>query len=130
MLCHVCWSGPALRAAECAGNTSGLDASPVRNCRAIGQEVAALPANAVVGFIKVSAEPLKASLATWASKWVYLFTHHLQVSVLACKHCCKPCCLKPAWLSWVLTNVLLTVWVHRQDSQAAVAACWLILVLR
>jgi hypothetical protein len=59
------------------------DLRHVHNCRAIGQEVAALPANAVVGFIKVSAKPLKASLATWASKWVYLFTHHLQVSVLA-----------------------------------------------
>jgi hypothetical protein len=32
-----------------------------------------------VGFIKVSVKPLKASLATWASKWVYLFTHYLQV---------------------------------------------------
>lgn len=47
--------------------------------RAIGQEIAALPGNATVGFIKVSAKPLKASLATWASKWVYLFTHYLQV---------------------------------------------------
>jgi hypothetical protein len=47
--------------------------------RVIGQEIAALPGNATVGFIKVSAKPLKASLATWASKWVYLFTHYLQV---------------------------------------------------
>jgi hypothetical protein len=36
-----------------------------------------------VGFIKVSAKPLKASLATWASKWVYLFTHFLQVRAAA-----------------------------------------------
>lgn len=47
--------------------------------RVIGQEIAALPGNATVGFLKVSAKPLKASLATWASKWVYLFTHYLQV---------------------------------------------------
>lgn len=51
-------------------------------CRCIGQEVAALPANAIVGFMKVSAKPLKASLATWASKWVYLFTHYLQNKVV------------------------------------------------
>jgi hypothetical protein len=50
--------------------------------RAVGQEIAALPAKAVVGFIKVSAKPLKASLSTWASKWVYLFTHYLQVMPL------------------------------------------------
>jgi hypothetical protein len=50
------------------------------SCRVIGQEIAALPGNATIGFIKVSAKPLKASLATWASKWVYLFTHYLQVS--------------------------------------------------
>jgi dynein heavy chain len=54
-------------------------------CRAVGQEIAALPAKAVVGFIKVSAKPLKASLSTWASKWVYLFTHYLQVRPLS-KH--------------------------------------------
>lgn len=115
MLCHGCWSGPALRAAECPGTNSGhvalsLDLQSVHDCRAIGQEVAALPVNAVVGFIKVSAKPFKASLATWASKWVYLFTHHLQVSVLACQRCCKPCCSKPAWLSRVLTNEVLAVW--------------------
>lgn len=51
-------------------------------CRAVGQEIAALPAKAVVGFIKVSAKPLKASLSMWASKWVYLFTHYLQVRCL------------------------------------------------
>jgi hypothetical protein len=49
-------------------------------CRAIGQEIDSLPGSAVVGFIKVSAKPLKNSLSTWASKWSYLFTHYLQVS--------------------------------------------------
>jgi hypothetical protein len=48
-------------------------------CRAVGQEIASLPGSAVVGFIKVSAKPLKNSLSTWASKWSYLFTHYLQV---------------------------------------------------
>jgi dynein heavy chain len=52
--------------------------------RCIAQEVAALPGCATVGFIKVSAKPLKASLATWASKWIYLFTHYLQVRVCVC----------------------------------------------
>jgi hypothetical protein len=54
-------------------------------CRAVGQEIASLPGSAVVGFIKVSAKPLKNSLSTWASKWSYLFTHYLQVSCCGCK---------------------------------------------
>lgn len=36
---------------------------------------------ATVGFLRVSAKPLKASLAAWAAKWAYLFTHYLQVRV-------------------------------------------------
>jgi hypothetical protein len=41
--------------------------------------VAALPGNATVGWVKINAKPLKQALSTWASKWVYLFTHYLQV---------------------------------------------------
>lgn len=49
--------------------------------RAIGAEVAALPGSAVLGWVRVSAKPLKQALATWASKWVYLFTKYLQDKV-------------------------------------------------
>lgn len=47
--------------------------------RAVSAEVAALPASVVVGWVKVNAKPLKQALATWASKWIYLYTHYLQV---------------------------------------------------
>lgn len=52
------------------------------NYRAISVEVAALPASCVIGWVKVNAKPLKQALATWASKWIYLFTHYLQVGGL------------------------------------------------
>jgi len=51
------------------------------HCRAISAEIQTLPGNAVIGFTKVNAKPLKQALATWASKWVYLFTHYLQDKV-------------------------------------------------
>ena len=41
----------------------------------------ALPSSAALGWIKVDARPIKHALATWTSKWVYLFTHHLQAKV-------------------------------------------------
>lgn len=49
--------------------------------RAIGAEVAALPSSASLGWVRISSKPLKQTLATWASKWVYLFTKHLQDKV-------------------------------------------------
>ena len=41
--------------------------------------MAALPGAATVGWVRINAKPLKQALSTWASKWVYLFTHYLQV---------------------------------------------------
>ena len=32
--------------------------------------------------MQVDAKPLKSSLSTWASKWVYLFTHYLEDKVI------------------------------------------------
>lgn len=66
-------------------------------CRAIGQEIAALPGSTIVGFIKVSAKPLKTSLATWASKWGYLFTHYLQVRLAALT---SSVCPLNSWQPW------------------------------
>jgi dynein heavy chain len=47
----------------------------------VGTEIQALPSVSNIGWIKVNAKPLKQALATWASKWIYLFTHYLQVGV-------------------------------------------------
>eukprot|EP00879_Flechtneria_rotunda_P005416 GHRR01005708.1.p1 GENE.GHRR01005708.1~~GHRR01005708.1.p1 ORF type:complete len:1495 (+),score=578.36 GHRR01005708.1:300-4784(+) len=54
----------------------------IQKYKAVGQQVASLPGNAVVSFIKISAKPLRTGLTTWASKWVYLFTHYLQDKVV------------------------------------------------
>lgn len=51
--------------------------------RAIGAEIAALPSSASLGWLRVSSKPLKQALATWASKWIYLFTKYLQDKVRA-----------------------------------------------
>lgn len=37
-----------------------------------------------VGWVKINAKPLRTALSTWASKWVYLFTHYLQEKVRGC----------------------------------------------
>lgn len=49
--------------------------------RAVASEIAALPSTCNIGWLRVSAKPLKQALATWASKWVYLFTKYLQDKV-------------------------------------------------
>lgn len=50
--------------------------------RAMQDEVQALPSSAPVGWIKLDARPIKQALMTWASKWIYLYTHHLQSKVV------------------------------------------------
>ena len=44
-------------------------------------EIAALPAIALTGFLKVDARPLKQALSTWVTKWIYIFTLYLQNKV-------------------------------------------------
>ena len=46
--------------------------------RAIATEVATLPSSATIGWLRVSSKPLKQTLATWASKWAYVFIKYLQ----------------------------------------------------
>ncbi|KAI8473051.1 MAG: flagellar outer dynein arm heavy chain beta [Monoraphidium minutum] len=53
----------------------------IQKYKAIGAEIAALPGSASLGWVRVSSKPLKQALATWASKWVYLFTKYLQDKV-------------------------------------------------
>ena len=65
------------------GSSAQLLSRLTRNIktRAIATEVASLPASATLGWLRVSAKPLKQTLATWASKWVFLFTKYLQDKV-------------------------------------------------
>ena len=41
------------------------------------EEIAQLHATCVVGWIKIDAKPIKQALATWVTKWVFLFTQYL-----------------------------------------------------
>lgn len=47
--------------------------------KAIAAEIASFKDTMTIGYVKVNAKPLRQALSTWASKWVYLFTHYLQV---------------------------------------------------
>ena len=41
----------------------------------------ALPSNTTSGYVRVDGRPAKQALSTWVSKWVYLYTSHLQSKV-------------------------------------------------
>ena len=43
----------------------------------VQEEIAQLHATCVVGWIKIDAKPIKQALATWVTKWVFLFTQYL-----------------------------------------------------
>lgn len=45
----------------------------------VASEIASFKDTMTMGYVKVNAKPLRQALSTWASKWVYLFTHYLQV---------------------------------------------------
>ncbi len=50
--------------------------------KAVASEIANLPATQTIVWVKINAKPLRTALSTWASKWVYLFTHYLQEKVV------------------------------------------------
>ncbi len=50
--------------------------------KSVASEVSNLPATMTIGWVKINAKPLRTALSTWASKWVYLFTHFLQEKVV------------------------------------------------
>ena len=56
--------------------------------RAVQEEIQALPTSATIGYIKIDAKPIKQALTTWVTKWIYLFTHFLQIKVAALS--CQP----------------------------------------
>ena len=49
--------------------------------RGTQEEIQALPTSATIGYIKIDAKPIKQALSTWVTKWIYLFTHYLQIKV-------------------------------------------------
>lgn len=49
-----------------------------RSCAPLRQ---ALPASATIGFLKVDARPVKQALLAWVTKWIFLFTMHLESKV-------------------------------------------------
>ncbi|KAF5834390.1 hypothetical protein DUNSADRAFT_8976 [Dunaliella salina] len=51
--------------------------------KSVSAEVSALPSSITINFVKINAKPLRTALTTWASKWVHLFTHHLQEKVVS-----------------------------------------------
>lgn len=53
--------------------------------RAVQEEIQALPTSATIGYIKIDAKPIKQALTTWVTKWIYLFTHYLQIKVSVCQ---------------------------------------------
>eukprot|EP00951_Prasinocladus_malaysianus_P003015 scaffold21499_cov40-Prasinocladus_malaysianus.AAC.1 len=53
----------------------------IQKYRGVQQEINALKTSATFGWVKVDAKPIKKALATWATKWTYLFTHYLSQKV-------------------------------------------------
>lgn len=51
--------------------------------KAVIAEVEHLPSARNMGWLRISAKPLKSSLGNWAHKWVYLYTKYLQEKVVA-----------------------------------------------
>ncbi|KAK9866454.1 hypothetical protein WJX84_011662 [Apatococcus fuscideae] len=51
--------------------------------KGIQDQIQALPQSMVIGYVKVDARSLKQALVTWVSKWTYLYTQHLQTSVVS-----------------------------------------------
>lgn len=54
----------------------------VARYKAVQAEIKELPASKVIGWLKIDAKPLKQALATWVTKWIYLYTQHLSNRVV------------------------------------------------
>eukprot|EP00002_Diphylleia_rotans_P013390 TRINITY_DN2619_c0_g1_i7.p1 TRINITY_DN2619_c0_g1~~TRINITY_DN2619_c0_g1_i7.p1 ORF type:complete len:4501 (-),score=1146.89 TRINITY_DN2619_c0_g1_i7:169-13671(-) len=45
--------------------------------KSIQDSISQLPNATSVGWLRIDARPLKQALSTWATKWIFVFTHHL-----------------------------------------------------
>ena len=60
--------------------------------RGVQEEIQALPTSATIGYVKIDAKPIKQALSTWVTKWIYLFTHYLQIKVWVTPACLQIYC--------------------------------------
>ena len=72
--CAPCWT--------CQEELMTLFGCLSSSCQA--WNVQALPSNTTSGYIRVDGRPAKQALSTWVSKWVYLYTLHLQSKARSC----------------------------------------------
>ena len=54
----------------------------IQKYRGVQDTINSMPSSATFGWIKVDAKPIKKALATWATKWTYLFTHYLSQRIV------------------------------------------------
>jgi dynein heavy chain len=78
-----------LEAEGVVGEDGSKDAPPleafeaqVQKYRGVQAEINSMKTSASFGWIKVDAKPIKKALATWATKWTYLYTHYLSQRVV------------------------------------------------
>eukprot|EP00899_Mesostigma_viride_P009330 jgi/Mesvir1/18399/Mv14277-RA.1 len=50
--------------------------------KAVQEEIHQLPATITIGWLRIDAKPIKQTLSTWATKWVFLYTHYLTNKVV------------------------------------------------
>lgn len=50
--------------------------------KAVQVAIQELPAAKTIGWLKIDAKPIKHALATWVTKWIFLFTQHLSNRVV------------------------------------------------
>ncbi|GLE01103.1 hypothetical protein PINS_up009916 [Pythium insidiosum] len=79
---------------------------------ALQNEISDAKAARDVGFVRVNALPVKQALATWVTKWIYLFTQYLHDRVVA----------QLAWLDQFLARVANGLDLHHElDASSSVA---------
>lgn len=55
----------------------------IRHFRRVQDEIREMKNHTDITFLRVNAQPIKQALSTWVTKWVYMFTQHLQEEVVS-----------------------------------------------
>ena len=63
------------------GSPADLFDAEIAKYKGVQEEIQSLPTTHVVGWIKIDAKPIKQALATWVTKWIFLFTQYLSNKV-------------------------------------------------